>query len=300
VEKKMAVSEKQLETWSGQGAVKQSRDTYATIKNALEASGAPYAGKDYMAFLQGSYCNDTNIYADSDVDVVMRLDDVYYSDLSRLSEPEKNTLRHAMSIATYNFDQFKIDVIAELKSKYGTAVNPGKKAVIVKGNGSRRDADVLICAEFRRYYKVLNSSNQSYEKGVCFFLSDGTRIENFPKQHSDNCTAKHQATIQWFKPMIRVMKNMRNWMIEKEMIEDGLAPSYFLEGLLYNVPVEKFGKSYVGTFTNCINWIWEADRSKFVCANEQFYLLNESSPVTWRKAGCDKLLSAVVNFWKQW
>lgn len=29
------------------------------------------------------------------------------------------------------------------------------------------------------------------------------------------------------------------------MIVDGLAPSYFLEGLLYNVPDENFGGGYV-------------------------------------------------------
>jgi tRNA nucleotidyltransferase (CCA-adding enzyme) len=59
------------------------------MKGVLEDSSAPYAGKSYSVFLQGSYGNDTNIYADSDVDVVIATDAVFYSDLDRLSDEEK-------------------------------------------------------------------------------------------------------------------------------------------------------------------------------------------------------------------
>ena len=68
----------------------------------------------------------------------------------------------------------------------------------------------------------------------------GNRIRNFPEQHSKNCTAKHQATKGNFKPMVRVFKNMRNSMIEKKLLADGIAPSYFIEGMLWNVPPDKF------------------------------------------------------------
>lgn len=84
------------------------------------------------------------------------------------------------------------------------------------------------------------------------------------------------------------------------MIASGVAPSYYLEGLLYNVPDEKFGKSYVDSFVKSIDWIQEADRSKFVCANNQYYLLREDSPVTWRAANCDEFLAAAVKLWNQW
>jgi hypothetical protein len=296
----MAIPETQLETWSYQGSVTQSKATYSNIKNALEASDAPYASRSYSSFLQGSYGNDTNIYADSDVDVVMRLDSVYYSDIESLSDPEKTAFNSSWSAASYSLDDFKREVTAQLTKKFGSAVTPGSKAIFIKGNGSRRDADVLPCAEFRRYRKFKASHDQEYEKGICFFLKDGTRIENFPKQHSDNCTSKHQLTKQWFKPTVRTYKNLRNKMIEDGKIEEGLAPSYYLEGLLYNVPPDRFGGSHVANFTDTLNWIIEADRSKFVCANEQFYLLNDYSPVTWRASKCDKFLNAAVDLWNQW
>jgi len=105
---------------------------------------------------------------------------------------------------------------------------------------------------------------------------------------------------EWFKPMVRVLKNLRGKIIENKMIEAGVAPSYYIEGLLYNVPNEKFGKSYGDSFANCINWILDADRSKFVWANRQYYLLREDSPVTWRDSKCTEFLTAACDMWKQW
>jgi tRNA nucleotidyltransferase (CCA-adding enzyme) len=81
----MPTPESQLDTWSSQGAIAGSRDTYATVKRALESSSTGYAAKDYRVFLQGSYGNDTNIYAESDVDVVIRFDDVFFYDISARS-----------------------------------------------------------------------------------------------------------------------------------------------------------------------------------------------------------------------
>ena len=71
----MPIPEAQLETWSHQGSIQQSSSTYNTVKTALEASDNPYYDKNYSIFLQGSYGNNTNIYSESDVDIVIRLDD---------------------------------------------------------------------------------------------------------------------------------------------------------------------------------------------------------------------------------
>ena len=296
----MSIPEAQLDTWSKQGSVAQSRATYETIKKALEDGSTPYVGKDYTVFLQGSYGNDTNIYADSDVDVVMRLNSTFYHDLSNLSEDEKSAFKKAYQDAEYGLTEFKGDVIAQLTRKYGSAVKPGSKAIFVQGNGSRRDADVLIAAKYRRYYSFSSMYNENYAEGICFFGSDGSRIVNFPKQHSDNCTTKHQATSSWFKPVVRIFKNMRNRMVSDNMIEAGLAPSYFLEGMLYNVPNTSFGRSYNSTVAECVNWVLQTDRKQLLCANEQYYLLRDGSRVTWTEAECSKFLSAACNLWNQW
>jgi len=296
----MAIPETQFDTWSHQGSITQSSTTYNTIKKALESTGSGYADKDYTVFLQGSYGNDTNIYAESDVDIVIKLSGCFRHDLNKLADDQKAAFKAAYSDATYTHVDFKKDVLSALEAKFGNDVDTGDKAIKIAANGNRRKVDVIAAIQYRRYHKFLNISDQVYDEGICFYNGVGKCIVNYPKQHSANCTAKHQATNEWFKPMVRVLKNLRGKLVEEKMIKEGVAPSYYIEGLMYNVPKEKFGKSFSDTFVNSMSWILEADRSKFVCANEQNYLLREGSPVTWRDAQCTEFLTAACDLWNHW
>lgn len=296
----MAIPETQLIVWSHQGSVAQSSTTYNSVKNVLDSLGNPYSSKSFKIYLQGSYGNDTNIYAESDVDIVIQLNDCFRHDLIELPDEQKAAFKIAHSDATYTHTDFKRDVISVLTTKYGPDISVGDKAINIAANGGRRKVDVIAAIQYRRYHKFLSVSDQAYDEGICLFNSAGECIANYPKQHSENCTAKHQATNGLFKPMVRIIKNMRSKAIAEAMIEPGIAPSYYLEGLLYNVPNEKFSGSFEYAFVNCINWILEADRSKFLCANEQYYLLHEDSHVTWREANCTKFLGAACELWNQW
>lgn len=296
----MGIPENQLETWSHQGSVKQSRDTYESIKRVLEDPNAPYAKYAYSIFLQGSYANDTNVYAESDVDVVMLLESTFQHDLERLSDVKKEAFHKAYESSTYNYYDFKKDVIGWLTHKFGNCVKPGNKAILVKGENNRRDADVLPAIRFRRYFKFEGMYDQNYAEGICFFTKNGVRIVNYPKQHAEHCTRKHKHTNNRFKSTVRVLKNIRNHMIDESLISDDLAPSYYLEGLLYNVPDGRFGSSHADTFESSMDYIVKADREKFLCANEQYYLLHPNSPVTWRKENCDAFLEGALTLWKNW
>lgn len=111
----MAIPESQLEVWSHQGSVTQSAKTYDTILNVLNDSSSPYYTKDFSIFLQGSYCNTTNVYRDSDVDVVIRLNQTYYSDTNSLSAGAKANYDKSFNRATYQYSDFKADVVAWLQ-----------------------------------------------------------------------------------------------------------------------------------------------------------------------------------------
>jgi hypothetical protein len=138
-------------------------------------------------------------------------------------------------------------------------------------------------------------------EGVTFWASGNIQIINYPKLHAGNCTKKHQQTAGWFKPTVRILKNMRNSMIANGYLAEGIAPSYFLEGMLYNVPNSLFGKSYADTFVNAINWVNNCpDRSKLLCANEQYYLLHSTNPVAWRVENLQKYLDAISRFWNSY
>jgi tRNA nucleotidyltransferase (CCA-adding enzyme) len=87
----MAIPEGQLETWSHIGSIQQSAQTYDTIRNVLNDSASPYYAKDFSIFLQGSYGNATNVYKDSDVDVVICLNQTYYAETKALGEEARQT-----------------------------------------------------------------------------------------------------------------------------------------------------------------------------------------------------------------
>ena len=296
----MAIPESQLQTWSHQGSMTQSSATYNTIKNVLEQAGTAYSGRDYSVFLQGSYGNDTNIYSESDVDIVIQLNSCFWHDLERLPAEQKAAFQQAHSNADYGYADFKKEVLAHLQATYGATAKPGDKAIKIDAGGGRRKADVLVTTQFRRYHRFLTLNDEQHEKGICFLRTDGTRIPNYPKQHLANCTTKHQATSSNFKPMVRIMKNLRRKLVEDGLIGADVAPSYYIEGLLHNVPDAMFGCNYSDSFVKSVNWILEADRSKFLCANQQYFLLHDTSPFTWRASNCTTFLNAACELWKNW
>jgi hypothetical protein len=292
------IAESQLNTWASQGPTGQFTDTYSRICGNLLDVGAPYPRADTEVFLQGSYKNDTNVYGDSDVDIVLCHTGAFYKDLSQLSAEDRHAYDATAGGVTYGYADFKRDATAYIMRLYNN-VNAGKKALYMSGgNSGRRNADVLIASHFRRYYEFKSWHNQRYDEGVCFFSTDGSMIENFPKQHSNNCTTKHQNTKNYFKPMIRIFKNMRNTMIGKGLLGDEVAPSYFIEGMLYNVPNDKFDGTYQQTWINCFNHIVTADREKLACANYIHWLVRDNSPTSWPVANFNTFTAALKQYWE--
>jgi len=141
---------------------------------------------------------------------VLRTKAVYYSDTSSLQPDEKARFDKGWSRATIPAlglqERSRVMAPAALW-KFSRC---REKAITIRGNGtSRRDADVVVCAEFRRYHSYPNDYNPGTSKVYAFFLPGDVRIENFPEQHHDNGTTKHQATQRLFKPTVRIYKNLR-------------------------------------------------------------------------------------------
>src|SRR5438105_2374327 len=119
----MAIPEEQLDTWSHQGSVTQSANTYNAVKGVLQGRNAPYAGRSIDVFLQGSYGNDTNVYAESDVDIVILCHDTYFHDISSLPPADKDAYNAAFIASTYSYQQFKAAVLKVLTDAYGASVS---------------------------------------------------------------------------------------------------------------------------------------------------------------------------------
>ena len=98
-------------------------------------------------------------------------------------------------------------------------------------------------------------------------------------------------------------KIQRRKLIADGKIKAGCAPSYYIEGLLYNAPTDKFGKNDQTCVVNILNWylsLSEDQKKKLVCANEEYYLLRDSSQVCWNLEDCDTFINKAVELWTTW
>jgi hypothetical protein len=93
---------------------------------------------------------------------------------------------------------------------------------------------------------------------------------------------------------------MRNRLIDDEKLKNGVAPSYYLEGLFWNAPDATFGKDYNTTIYNCLKWMNEVDKSSLSCANAMFSLIGDNSPVKWTSANFRAFRSQAIGLWNDW
>ena len=78
---------------------------------------------------------------------------------------------------------------------------------------------------------------------------------------------------------------MRNRMVNDGLLADGIAPSYFIEGLLYNATNDLFGGTFQQAFFATQRHVYQADRTQFRCPNGIHALLGDTQ-VTWPAANC--------------
>jgi hypothetical protein len=164
---------------------------------------------------------------------------------------------------------------------------------------NRRGADVLVCQTFRRYRTFTGTPND-YDTGIAFLTTDGTRIDNYPKTHSASLTAKHQLTNGWLKPTVRIFKNIRNRLINDGTLQNGVAPSYYLEGLLWNAPINVFEKDYNTTVFDCLKWMHTIGEDTLSCTNGMSGLLGDTSPTKWSPANYRAFRNSTIKLWNNW
>lgn len=303
----MAIPEEQLETWAKQGAITTAKTTHESVRSALAADRSPIRQMvnhgDVEIYLQGSYRNDTNIRGDSDVDLVVQLNTSFHHDLSQLSDVERTLFHSIYPQASYRWPDFKNDVLKALQLFYGERqVSDGTNCVNVLAGSGRLPADVLVCLEYRNYKYFSGKQQENSVKGVAFFSGKENRmVINYPKEHYENGVIKNNAvnTNGWFKPIVRIFKNARTYMAERGHISDELAPSYFVQCLLYNVPNPSFGTNYQTSYAKMVNWLGSADLASFVCQNGQLPMFGATKE-QWSIQEAKEFITALISLWNTW
>jgi len=240
-------------------------------------------------FAQGSYRNNTNVRLQSDVDICVRLMDVFFTDFNSASGLTREMV--GLNDAKYPYSQYKNDVEKALINKFGKdSIKRGNKAFDVHANSYRVDADVVACCEHRRYTTQKVNGEYHYLSGAELQPDNGGRIINWPHQHYENGVAKNNATGYRFKYIVRGLKRLRNEMADKGIAAATPIPSYLVECLVWNVPNRSFGQSnYISDVANVLEYTINSTADDAGCSewgevHELKYLFRGFQPWTLQQA----------------
>lgn len=276
------------------------------IRSALAAFKWPRA-VTYEVTLQGSYKNGTNIFAESDVDVLVEFKSIVRNPKG-LSERElARFLLPKQSPPTVTYDQFRENVARALRERFGwdgVRESPSGKAFRV--TTPYRLADVVVCQTWVDYltYPVAGYGFPKTVKGICFYCSGENRwIVNYPHLHYLRGVAKNERTANQFKRTVRLFKNLRKELIDHRLISEKLVTSYFTECLLYNCGNSCFRSNLGETFGRIVMDLVQAYLSgrsaAFLCLNEQMPLFGDS-PEQWCAGDAILFWTALVRYWEGW
>jgi hypothetical protein len=312
----MPIPENQLKIWANFHQTQKAKKTHELIRKVIKDYdySRSYNFEDY---LQGSYANNTNIYADTDVDIVIQLNSLFHWHYSDLTKEQQKIINNTYPKASYSLEDFKKEVINALIRKFGNQqIKIGNKSIKVLPDkyGQRYKADIVIALQHRFYVqtKEKNTSKDEYTglfyyEGIWFITRNGEEIVNYPKIHLKNGREKHEKTKEKFKPVVRIFKNMRNKAVDEGLINKNIAPSYFIQCLLYNVPNEIYTKN--GNYQSLIEDILKFLKNKLEDVNENnSFFLSQNEIVPLFGEGSDKwdiekaklFVNTLLDMWDNW
>ena len=227
---------------------------------------------------------------------MLELNSAFQYTANSLSQYEQNLISSSFSTPNHSWNDFRCEALKALEQGFGKKfVGQGNKSIKLKANRPRLAADVVVCMEHRTY-----TSQRSYVAGVVFqALRDKLWIVNYPKQHYDNGAEKSKRTGDRYKRTVRMFKNARNHLEANHLISSSLAPSYFLECLLYNAPDSVFQSGFQQTYYLVVKWMAQSSFNGLMCQNGQQNLFGNSQG-HWSIADAKTLANCLVTLWNDW
>ena len=227
----MKYSEQTFQSWTAplsQSEERRAENTIKMIRSAIDAN-SELKTMDIEVFTQGSFANNTNVRSESDVDVCVMLSSTFFYDL-----PEgKIASDYGITPGTITFQRYRDLVKKALQDKFGSAyVTDGNKSLKVKENTYHVQADVVPAFQYRRYTTTVGR----YHEGTRFYAKDGTQVTNYPKVHIKNGREKNNATNRQYKALVRIMKHIKNNMVDDDKTNGDKITSFLIECLVWNIP----------------------------------------------------------------
>ncbi len=209
---------------------KQER-TERMIREAIAAHNG-FSGCQLSIYAKGSYANNTNVRADSDVDVAVQCTEAEYWEESEAgAHPPRSPYK-----GPWTPQKLRSELVSALTTKF-----PGQM-----------DADVVPCFSYGYYFPLGVS-----RPGTKIFTTSGTSIVNYPSQQLDKGRAKNVRTGNSFKKAVRVLKRVENAMLAGGAHRQ--VPSFFIECIAYNCPDSIFGgATWTAIIRGMLVHIWNA------------------------------------------
>ena len=298
----MPIPENQLATWSHPGATESSKRTHKAVRRALR-DWDDIRSREYEVYLQGSYKNSTNIYGNSDVDVIAQINDTFFWDGSDLSEGERNAHHKAYPDAQYRLEDFRDDVLSALRAYFGvSSVIEGNKAIKIAPNsrGNPLPADVLVCAQHRKYSYFRSPQDFAMAEGIRFVTQDGQTITNYPKPHYENGVRKNNQCRSSYKAGVRILKHARDKLIRLGWLPSSVVPSYFLECFAYNAASYCYSGTWQSVYHDVVSDLGDSSRyPEYMCQNGVRGLFGKDDD-QWNMAGATLLVENLERLWREW
>jgi hypothetical protein len=274
-----------LSGWTGPSSDSEQEKQERTERMVREAIAehAELAKCGLQVYAKGSYANNTNVRADSDVDIAVECCELFYWG-------ERAPGNHGVIDpyrGSWNPQKLRGALVSALETKFpGKVDSSGSAAIRVHSNTARVDADVVPCFSYRLY-----SAPNEFWRGTKIYREDGKELVNYPNQQLELGRAKNVRTGYTYKRTVRILKRLENAMAEAKTIKP--LPSYFMECLGYNCPDSVFANAtWVEITRAALLYIWsglegeepnEAGQ-RWLEANECIYLFHDSQAWT-RAAG---------------
>jgi hypothetical protein len=284
--------EDQFSGWTGPSSdseqEKQER-TERMIRQAIDAH-APFGDCKLRIYAKGSYANNTNVRADSDVDIAVECTEAeYWGEAQQGFHPPRGTYT-----GIWTPTKLRSELVAALNAKFPNQVDTsGSTAIKIHSGTARVDADVVPCYTYGYY---LQSGSRP---GTKIFKTDGGSLVNYPAQQLQNGITKNNQTNYAYKKGVRLLKRIENTMAQSGHFRE--LPSFFMECLAYNCPNAAFAH---GTWTECLRamliHIWhslqgeEPDFGRWLEVNACFFLFHPNQK--WSRADGREFSKAAWNY----
>ena len=206
----------------GPSKVTQAKSLHNSIRDVL--------GSGYETFLQGSYRNDTGVADINDVDIVAIHKDVTSTHFTGLTFDR---------YVSWDTVFLSIRDLLEDSPYYNGKTELGDKCITVHTDFR---ADVVPAVRI--------GDVESDPISVYSWRAQAER-KNYPRDHYENNVFKQAATNDQYKPTVRMFKQWaRNWFSGTKV-----APSFYVECLVYNTPNGLFSNDPVVTFMDIADHI---------------------------------------------